>query len=222
MSEQDFREIQLSGKQVVFLFMAFLVVGVVVFLLGVSVGRGVPSASPAATASPAEAATAEVPKELPPPTEPLPGELTYTRDLQGAARGGVPAVPPKPPGDVPPAAAEKTPAQAAPAATKPATPATTAKPAPATAKPTSSPASKPAPVTNGWAVQVNAFGSRENADREAARLKARGYPAFVFTAPGSGARYRVRVGPFADRTEADRAAARLVKEGLASKPSVIR
>ena len=41
MSDSGFREIQLSGKQVVFLFMAGVVVAVGVFLLGVSVGRGV-------------------------------------------------------------------------------------------------------------------------------------------------------------------------------------
>ena len=40
MSDQGFREIQLSGKQLVFLFMATVVVAVTVFLLGVSVGRG--------------------------------------------------------------------------------------------------------------------------------------------------------------------------------------
>ena len=41
MTDQGFREIQLSGKQLVFLFMASVVLAVVVFLLGVSVGRGV-------------------------------------------------------------------------------------------------------------------------------------------------------------------------------------
>ena len=42
-STQDdaFREIQLSGKQVVFVFMAGVVIAVVIFLFGVQVGRGV-------------------------------------------------------------------------------------------------------------------------------------------------------------------------------------
>jgi cell division septation protein DedD len=45
-SSQDdaFREIQLSGKQLVFLFMAATVVSVVIFLCGVLVGRGVSAA----------------------------------------------------------------------------------------------------------------------------------------------------------------------------------
>ena len=41
MSDEGFHEIQLNGKQLVFLFMAATVVSVVIFLLGVMVGRGV-------------------------------------------------------------------------------------------------------------------------------------------------------------------------------------
>ena len=41
MSEQDVHEIQLNGKQLVFMFMAATVVSVVIFLCGVMVGRGV-------------------------------------------------------------------------------------------------------------------------------------------------------------------------------------
>ena len=54
-SAQDdaFREIQLSGKQLVFIFMAVVVIGVSVFLMGVMVGRGVLAAkgSPGAEAT---------------------------------------------------------------------------------------------------------------------------------------------------------------------------
>ena len=39
--EEGFHEIQLSGKQLVFLFMAATVISVVIFLCGVLVGRGV-------------------------------------------------------------------------------------------------------------------------------------------------------------------------------------
>ena len=41
MADEGFHEIQLDGKQLVFLFMAATVVSVVVFLLGVMVGRNV-------------------------------------------------------------------------------------------------------------------------------------------------------------------------------------
>ena len=40
-ADEGFHEIQLNGKQLVFLFMAGTVVAVVIFLLGVFVGRGV-------------------------------------------------------------------------------------------------------------------------------------------------------------------------------------
>jgi len=43
MQDEGFHEIQLNGKQLVFLFMAGTVVAVVIFLCGVMVGRGVPS-----------------------------------------------------------------------------------------------------------------------------------------------------------------------------------
>jgi hypothetical protein len=39
--DEGFHEIQLNGKQLVFLFMAATVVSVVIFLCGVLVGRGV-------------------------------------------------------------------------------------------------------------------------------------------------------------------------------------
>ena len=40
MNDEGFREIQLNGKQLVFLFMAVTVVSVLIFLFGVLVGRG--------------------------------------------------------------------------------------------------------------------------------------------------------------------------------------
>jgi len=42
-AEDGFHEIHLSGKQLVFLFMATTIVSVVIFLCGVLVGRGVRS-----------------------------------------------------------------------------------------------------------------------------------------------------------------------------------
>ena len=55
MQDEGFHEIQLNGKQLVFLFMAGTVVAVVIFLCGVMVGRGVPErtlVAGAATAAP--------------------------------------------------------------------------------------------------------------------------------------------------------------------------
>ena len=96
MSDEGFREIQLNGKQLIFLFMAVTVVLVVTFLFGVLVGRGVregaatteianneiasdPGLAPAADApSPAPAATGS---SSPAPAAPPAEELSYADRL---------------------------------------------------------------------------------------------------------------------------------------------
>ena len=59
MSDEGFHEIQLNGKQLVFLFMAATVVSVVIFLCGVMVGRGVVRAQDGEAASAAIEAAAD-------------------------------------------------------------------------------------------------------------------------------------------------------------------
>src|ERR687891_339001 len=59
MSDEGFHEIQLNGKQLVFLFMAATVVSVVIFLCGVMVGRGVNAARGPADAALQAAAASE-------------------------------------------------------------------------------------------------------------------------------------------------------------------
>jgi cell division septation protein DedD len=64
MSDEGFHEIQLNGKQLVFLFMAATVVSVVIFLCGVMVGRGVRAERggvEVAEAAPAAGPQAELP-----------------------------------------------------------------------------------------------------------------------------------------------------------------
>lgn len=217
MSEPTLREIQLSTKQVVFLFMACVLAAVVIFLLGVAVGDGVNSDSAVteAVASPAPSAEASSTGTVPPPTTPKPGELQYHDALQGKtdSKAARPAMPPSPPPESPP---DRTP-QLTPAATPPA--AKPAASAPAGPKPTSAKPA-PAPTSDTVFVQVDSFGSKANADRQLAQLKAKGITAFVFTAPGPGARYKVRIGPFAERAAADAMLIRLRKEGF--RPSVTR
>lgn len=199
MPDSGFREIQLSGKHVVFLFISGVVAAVAIFLLGVSVGRGVAgSASTAeATPTPAAAATdADQSAELPPSTAPAPGELTYPTTLRGKGdAAGAPAAP------------AVTPSPTA----SPAPVVTPAAPAPAAA---SAPTAKPSAAAV-WYVQVDAFRTRANAVTRVQQLKTKGIAAAVFTAPGSGARYRVRVGPL-DRPAAEAMKARLLKEGFKS------
>src|SRR6185295_8502961 len=205
MSDPKFREIQLGGKQLVFLFMAVVVGAVAIFLLGISVGRGVRSATTdtSPTTDVAVVRPPAAPAEMPPPTETTPADLKYHDQLQGQTppvpstfAAAAPGKPATPPADPPSAAADAPPAltpASSPSATRTATPPvqppsatkatdkTAAKPDPARTstltKADPAKAETPAPSGNGWFVQVNAFRSKENADRQAADLKAKGFTA---------------------------------------------
>src|SRR5215831_14964247 len=127
--DDGFHEIQLSGKQLVFLFMATTIVAVVIFLCGVQVGRNVrggdrvaspePSdtiASAAAVPPAASAPTQAAPSSGPPAAEPPSpaqepdDELSYAKRLQQAD----PAAGDKVQAPAQPAAARPAPAVAAP------------------------------------------------------------------------------------------------------------
>ena len=69
--EDGFHEIQLSGKQLVFLCMATTVVSIVIFLCGVLVGRGVRPVEAVAEAA-AVSATDAVPPDAPAPADAAP------------------------------------------------------------------------------------------------------------------------------------------------------
>lgn len=186
MSDQGFREVQLSGKQVVFLFMALAVVLVGTFLLGVSVGRRVEpetvnaQATPTATSAPPDPAA-----PMPPPTATAPGDFRYKETLRGQP------VPPTPTPSAKPSPANEPIVQS-----PKATPTPEAKAAP--------------PAGEAFYVQVNAFTSSDNASKELSGLKAKGITAARMDK--SGGHYLVRVGPF-DRKEADAMSARLRKLG---------
>jgi cell division septation protein DedD len=228
--DDGFHEIQLNGKQLVFLFMAVTVVSVVIFLCGVLVGRNVPSdrtslsadASSAGTPVPDAAPSAEPtsppagadPKTAEPP--PTVDDLSYYNRLEKA----------NPP-------AEDLNSSSAPAAKKPATvkpeesAARTAKQAPARPEPAAAPApaakAEPAapaasaraqqePSGSGYAVQVAALNVQTEAEAIAKRLNAKGYQAYVVSPTNGVSVYRVRVGKFSTRQEAQAAATRLQKE----------
>jgi cell division septation protein DedD len=202
-AEDGFHEIQLTGKQLVFLFMATTVVAVVIFLCGVLVGRGVRSDRPVDAA---DAAAAPVPSEgLPEPApqtgEPSPasGEsLSYAQRLQGEE----PKEQLKPETGPESSAEPPTPRDAAPDEA----PSATAK--------GSDPVGAATAAGDGWAVQVAALRDRNAAISIIRRLSSRGFPAFIVEptpgAPAPG--YRVRVGPYQEREEAERIARRLERE----------
>ena len=220
--DEGFHEIQLNGKQLVFLFMAATVVSVVIFLCGVLVGRGVraqlggvadntPASSAAettptqpATPAPAPAAGSDPTTAAAPP--PAADELSYFNRLEkqtapvehlkpATERASAAAAPHTPP--PPPAAKE---------------PARAPAPAPAAAAPPPA-ASSAEPAGQGFAVQIAALNVRSEAESIAKRLSSKGYAAYVLTpANGTPAVFRVRVGKFTTRREAETVAARLQKE----------
>jgi DedD protein len=208
--DDGFHEIQLNGKQLVFLFMAATVVSVVIFLCGVLVGRGVraeraatTAEAGAATIEPAPQAAATAPATLPAGSDPTTAappptvdDLSYFNRLQKQ----------------PPAVEEL---KAPPAATpNVATSVAAPKSAPPVASaPAPSPVASPAPAADGYAIQVAAMLDHSDADAMAKRLSSKGYNAFILplgqTAP---ARYRVRVGKFKTKHDAEIVAGRLQKE----------
>ena len=238
MQDDAFHEIQLNGKQLVFLFMAATVVSVVIFLCGVLVGRGVGSARAASEDAGALAQTLTAPAVAQPSDQPAVDPVVAPDSDPRAA-----AAPPEVDDltyfsrleDEKPAVEELKPAAApapkpAPAAVERSAPAAAAKPA--TAKPAPAPAAAPrpapeaaprregasptpaaAPAAGDWAVQVAALNVRTEAEAVAKRLAAKGYAAYVVT-PGGGTPsvFRVRIGPFATRRDADAMALKLEKE----------
>jgi cell division septation protein DedD len=201
MADDGFREIQLGKKQLFFLFMAATVSVVVVFLIGVWVGRGVRRAD---TEMMADAPVADVAPDTQaqPPTQVAPGELDYTARLQTDAAKVEPPPQPESKPIEPPVPVEQGPEPAA----KPAAPVTP----PVATKSETTPAPKPA--AGSVLFQVGAFSTKTPADTLVNRLKKKGYTAFLVVVEGGKTRYRVRVGPFADKAEADRISARLKKE----------
>ena len=203
MPDQEVHEIQLNGKQLVFMFGAAVVVSVVIFLCGVMVGRGVrqPQAdllaasaadTPLESSDPFDAAI--TPPEVPVDATPAPEreDVTYGNRLEAAAPIDEPLRP------VP--------------ASKPAvTPAVAEKPA-APPEPASNTRFAEPPGT-GYVVQVGAYPTRADAEAHAGRLGAKGYRTFItLNNDVPRGRYRVRIGKYPDRRDAEAIAHRLRQE----------
>ena len=201
MSDDGFHEIQLSGKQLVFLFMATTVVSVVIFLCGVLVGRGV-----RASQAPELSAFAGVASDI--DTLETDGEIVSGPDVD--AGGGTAAA-------IDDAASlsyferlesEAPVAEHLRATTEPPVPDSSRAPAPP--EPTALVPANPGDFT----VQVAALRGRDDAQAISDQLSSKGYPAYVLEpAPDAPAAvYRVRVGHYADRAEAEEVRRRLEQE----------
>jgi DedD protein len=218
MADEGLHEIQLKGKQLVFLFMASTIVAVVIFLCGVMVGRGVRvqrAVEPAAAAGDSSGdPTVEKPLSAPSPTvtSPSTAPVAGNEILTYPDRLGGPGAPDEtlklqsaPEKDVPstvPTKAKVNPPVAKPAPSRePVTPVSTKGNAPAE------------PAGSGFVVQIAAVNDRGEAEAIARRLAGKGYPTFVTTPRGDGPKmFRVRIGKYQTRHEAQTIAARLQKE----------
>ena len=209
MSDEGFREIQLNGKQLIFMFMAVTVVLVVTFLFGVLVGRDVrqgavteiaggpadnvvpdPGVAPVADQSSTPAAAAGSSSNAPaaPPAEELSYAERLLRDtppeenLKPAPAEAAPAPAPVVQEPVaPPASARQDPAPPSPAASarQAPTPAASARQAGTPAKAPVVAAQASDPSGPGFAVQVAAYPDRRDAEKLVMQLASKGYPAFV-------------------------------------------
>lgn len=220
-ADDDVREIQLSGKQLVFLFMAVTVVSVVIFLCGVLVGRGV-QLHPAAVADQGSAAPADVvtdptaPADQPavPANEPTKvSDLGFQEDLKAktpttdkvTTTAPVPVTPvDQSPGATPAPAKGATPAATATTATKPAT--TTAEAIAAARGADAKAAAKPADTKP--AATATAAPAKPAETPEVAT------PSKMFPEPrGDG--FAIQVTALSGKTEAEAIADRLKRKGYA-------
>lgn len=237
-TDDGFHEIQLSGKQLVFLFMATTVVSVVIFLCGVLVGRGVrgevlsantnkPTVTAAGaqpTTSPEGATSAAPPQVSESATaQPSADGLSYTKRLTDekavaenlkAPKSVAPAEPAV--ATPPPALQQQAVAGAEPAPKNPTPKGTLSTPAPAasTSAIVRSSEADTAPASGVWAVQVVALNDRAAAQAVVNRLSGKGYNAFLVEPRASAAvkNYKVQIGRFEDRAKAQDVANRLKRE----------
>jgi cell division septation protein DedD len=229
MPDQEVHEIQLNGKQLVFMFMAATAVAVVIFFCGVMVGRGVrqpQAAALAAGADPSIDPTASLDvaggtSAL--PVEPTPDKenLTYAERLVAPLPLNEPlkfteAKPPPAKVETPVSLKAETPAPAK--AAKTPQPKERPRPTPApqsqqARKTDAVPASTASLSGKGAVYQLQVFPTRAEADAQRDRLKAKGYPVFVEVNPKNAQlKYRLRVGPYTNQRDADAALLRLKRE----------
>ncbi len=195
MRNKDYRELQISSSILIFIFLGIIIVGIVIFLLGVSVGKKQEQVS--GTMIPAQNKFEEVVADKPTPTaeekdaigQELAGHVEAKEDPAGTEVVTQPQV--------------KT---SQPPAQKKAPP-----PAAKTSTPTA-PTAKSTPAGQ-YFLQIGAFRNKESADSVVEKYQRMGFPGQVI-APGttdSRQLYRVVIGGYVTRADAQQAKIRLVE-----------
>jgi cell division protein FtsN len=189
-------EIRLGRREIALVSVGLVVVCGLVFVLGILVGRELPSASrPAAAVArpPAPPRAAPTPEPAREARTGIEEKLTFYQTLTS------------PTADVPPpgATASRKVVEERMVVKEPER-RSTLRPTPRTVEPA-------APPQRFWTVQVSSFRSRALADEQKNQLAAKGLSAYLTTVQSEDGRtrYRVRVGSFATRTEAERLSDRL-------------
>ena len=202
MKTKDFRELQVSSSLLVVIFLCVLVLGVFIFLLGVSIGKKQVQISAATQVvaqqiqEPAKDQSAQKPADQnqakdKPQTPPPAGSASQRTPASGLS-GGQEAT----------AKTQTGGKTASPEPQKPAPKGGTGAATKTAAKTASKPAASPA--TGLFFIQVAAFTDRTQAASEADKFKKRGYPVVVADPKPTDAKtwYRVRVGGYPTREKA--------------------
>jgi hypothetical protein len=210
--DDGFHEIQLNGKQLVFLFMAATVASVVIFLCGVLVGRGVRAERGATVADTLSTSNGAAPDTAPAAQQPATGPPSTPTGSDPTAAAPPPAVDDlsyfnrlekqKQPKEVlKPAPDQAARQEKGSSAAQKTAPAAARTPPPVPNDPPAKPGPPATDLSGDYAVQVIAK-----------RLASKGYASYVVP-PGNGAvMYRVRVGHFKTRRDAEPVFEKLQKE----------
>jgi len=195
MKNREFRELQVSSTQLAVIFLGILIIGVVIFLLGVSVGK-----KHAQIAQKSNVITQQQPEQvkekisLPEAkTLPEPAKTSASQTAPGQTQGLI-----EKPKDEPKAAPKLEPGKET---TKKAEPKPEAKVS----------GSVPAAKSNLYYVQVGALQDKPAALSTAQKFKTQGYPVVVLDPFPTDKRpvFRVRVGGFETKEEAESAKTKL-------------
>jgi cell division septation protein DedD len=191
MKNREFREIQVSSTQLAVIFLGILIIGVVIFLLGVSVGK-----KHAQVAENANVIASKEPEQIKEKITVLPQMKPEQELARESAR--------KPTTSEPPAAPAK----------KAILPETSSKAVPPKSEPKAAPKlgqQRPVEQKNLYYVQVGALAEQSAAQNTAQKFRGMGYTVIVMDPQPTDRTpvYRVRVGGFSTREQADEVRAKL-------------
>ena len=196
MRNKDYRELQISSSILIFIFLGIIIVGIVIFLLGVSVGKKQAQAS--GTLVPVQSKFEEVVAEKPKPAaedkDAIGQELAGHEDAKELDPAETEVVT-KPEVKTPPPTAQK---KATPPAAKSSTP-----PAPA----------DKSNQAGSYYLQIGAFRNKESADSVVEKYQRMGFPSMVISPGTNDSRqlYRVVIGGYNTRSAAQQAKNQLIE-----------